>query len=281
MEHENVRRANGFLSVILSILLFLFSCVFIILLVLRFENAAVIIRNTDILEILDDTEISYYIVHQLNGLPFNDSELDFSDVEEFIRSDAVSNEIGDVVDRYARALARGDFDYHLTTDDILDISKNLEPELQDLFDHHMTEADHEHFARTLDDIVDFEGFSVGGVIDEIGIDGAIPFISVSHYLLWGVGILCVVLLLLIFLHHRGRFADAFKNAGIPIMLSGFVFLAVWLVFDVYPQMFGDTVYNLARFTGGLTYLIMRYGITLAVAGILSITISIVLKRRTM
>ena len=259
--------------------MFLLTCLFIVLQLVRFDNAAAIIRNTDVSEILADTQISYYLVHQLNNLPFSETEIELSDVEDFIRSDAVSNEIGDVVDRYARALSRGDLDYHLTADDISAITRNLEPELQELFDHQLTDADHERLARTLDDIVDFESFSVGEAVEELGLDAAVPFLSISPYLLWGVGLLCLVILLLIFLHHRGNLADAFGCAGKPIMYSGFLFLLIWVIVEFYPGVFGTRFESIAEFASGLTTLVFRYGFAIALLGAASVVIGVILRRR--
>ena len=273
-------RANVFLSIVLSVLMFILTCVFIFLLVLRVGNVANVIRNTEITEILYETEISYYITNQLNALPFNDSWVELSDVEDFIRSDAVSNEIGNVAAGYVNAIIDGDLDYYLTAGDIVSIVQNLEPELQDLFDHQMTEADYEHLAVILDDIIDFKGMSVGYIVEDVGIDMKLLRLAVSPVLLWGTGILCAITLLFTFLLHWRRIPDAFLFTGFPVMLSGLLYFAAGKIFANYPHLLGDTLSRLSRYAHGLTPLIIRHGIAFAVAGVVIIVVSRVLLRVT-
>jgi len=276
------RRANVFLSIVLGVLMFILTCVFIILLVLRVGNVANVIRNTEINEILYETELSHYILFQINSLPFNDTWIELPDVEDFIRSDAVSDEIGNIAGAYANAIIEGNLDYYLTTEDILSIVQNLEPELRHLFDHQMTEADYEYLAVILDDIVDFEGLSVGGIIEDTGIDLSLLRLAVSPVLLWGAGILCAITVLFTFLLHWRRIPDALLFTGVPIMLSGLVCFTAGAIFAFYPYLLGDTLAGLLRYAGGLTPLIIRHGIAFAVAGVLIIVASRVLllvKRR--
>jgi len=269
-------RANVFLSIILSALMFILTCVFIVLLVLRVGNVANVIRNTEITEILYETEISYYILNQLNTLPFNDSWIELSDVENFIRSDAVSNEIGNVAEAYVNAIIEGNLDYYPTSGDIVLIVQNLEPELHQLFDHQMTDADYEHLAVILDDIIDFEGISVGYIVEDVGIDMKLLRLAVSPVLLWGAGILCAITILFTFLLQWRRIPDAFLFTGVPIMLSGLLCYAAGAILAFYPYLLGDTVFRLSRFAGGLTPLIIRHGVAFAVAGVLIIVVRRVL-----
>ena len=256
--------------------MFILTCVFIVLLVLRVGNVANVIRNTEITEILYETEISYYILNQLNTLPFNDSWIELSDVENFIRSDAVSNEIGNVAEAYVNAIIEGNLDYYPTSGDIVLIVQNLEPELHQLFDHQMTDADYEHLAVILDDIIDFEGISVGYIVEDVGIDMKLLRLAVSPVLLWGAGILCAITILFTFLLQWRRIPDAFLFTGVPIMLSGLLCYAAGAILAFYPYLLGDTVFRLSRFAAGLTPLIIRHGIAFAVAGVLIIVVSRVL-----
>ena len=269
---------NGFLSVLFCIVMFLFSCALLVLMTLRVESTAYIIRQLNITGMIEDTDISYYILSQLDGLPFHDSEILLSDVEDFIKSDAVTDEIIGVLNGYARAFSRGDLDYYLTTDDIYDILQNLEPELYVLFNHHMTDADNEHFARTIDDILGFRGLTVGGIIYDSGIDSTIPFLLVSNSLLWGVALLCFITLLAILFHHKRRAAAAFLFAGIPIILSGLVYLAAGVIFGYYPQLLGYTLYSLARLAVGLAYPVIRYGVAFAIFGVVYIVMYFLLRK---
>ena len=270
-------RPNAFLSAVLAVLAVVFLCVFIVLLVLRAANFASIIRNTDVAWVLEETGVSDDLLDQINDLPFFDTEIRASDVEDFIKSDAVSDEIGSVIDGYARAFADGDHGHHLTSRDIVDIARNLEPEFRDHFDHRMTDEDFNHIERVLDDHIDFRELSVGNIIDEMDIDPTIPQFFLSPYLLWGVGLLCFILLLIIFLRRRGNIADALLATGIPVVLAGLISFATGLFIGTFPESMGSAFHTMARFLGGPAYSIMQHGLAFAAAGALVILVSFVFK----
>jgi len=279
MENVGKRFTRSMLSVILCIILFIFTCILTVLLMLRAGNIALIIRNTDITEILSDTEIAYYLVNQLNSLPFHDSEINLYDLEEFIRSDSVSNEIGTVAGSYIRALNNNDLNYHLSSGDVLNIVKNLEPELNDMFGHQMTEADNILLARTLDDILDFEGLTVGGIIYDAGIDTSVPRLLLSPYLLFGTGLIVLITMCLIFLQNSKKIPTAFMQSGTPITLSGLLYLITGVIFSSYPALLSGRLQTLSRYTIGAMHLIIRYGITLTAIGTTFIVIYLVMKQR--
>jgi len=267
------------ISILLSIMMLIFTCIFTALLLMRAGNAAMIIRNTDIEEILSDTEIAYYLVSQLNSLPFHETEIDLSDIEHFIRTDAVSNEIGNVATDFARALNNNDLGYHLTTENMLVIVQNLEPELNDLFGHQMTEEDNILLARTLDDILDLEGLTVGGIIYDVGLDTNVPRLLLSPYLLFGAGLLILITLCVIFLLNLGKTSKAFLISGTPIILSGFLYLLTGVIFSTFPDLLSGRLHTLSRYTVGVMHLVIRYGIGLTAIGATFIVIYLVTRNR--
>ena len=281
MEPESKRPVNGLVAVILCILMLVFTCTFTALLVVRTGNVPRIVRNTDISGILGDTDIGYYMEYQLHYLPFNNSVIYLTNIEVFLTSDAVSNEIGIVAERYARALTAGELDYYLTTEDILDIIEHIEPELYELFDHHLTEEDNLIFATTLDDILDLENLTVGGIIEDVGIGTTIPYLIVSPYLIWVVGLLCFGTLFTIFYYCRKKVADAFLIAGLPILLTGLIFLAGGIVLDSHPELLGGSLYTLARLAAGAAGILEDYGVVLTAAGALTVAVSFVLRGRVL
>jgi len=278
MASDGNRFAGRIISILLSILIFILTCTFTALLLMRVDNVATIIRNTDIYEILEDTELAYYLVHQLNSLPFHDTEIELSDIEAFIQTEAVSNEIGGILNEYARAFNNNDLDFHLTADDVLGIVHNLEPELQDLFDHHLTEADNIIITRTLDDILDFNGLTISGIMYDAGIDIMVPRLLISPLMLWGVGILILVTLCLIFLLNTKTIPNAFLLSGIPMILSGLLYLTTGVIFGTYPDLLSGTLHSLSRYTAGVMHLVIRYGVVLSALGVTLIVICINLKR---
>jgi len=257
----------------------MFISVFTALLLLRADNAATIIRNTDISEIIADTEIAYYLVNQLNNLSFHETDIDLQDIESFLHNEAVSNEIGGVLSDYARALNNNDMGFHLTTGDILVIVENLEPELSDLFDHHMTEEDNILLARTLDDILDFEGLTVGGIIYDVGIDTTVPRLLLSPYLLWGTGILVFITLSFIVIHNLNSIPSAFMQSGIPITISDFLYLITCVIFSDFPGLLSGRLHTLSRYVVGAMHLVIRYGIVITAVGVTFIVIYLIMRNR--
>jgi hypothetical protein len=77
------KKPNIVLSIVLSAAAFLGICFVIALLVVHSFGVGHIIRNIDVLGFLEDfstDEYAYYIVDQLNGLPFNETEVTLYDM---------------------------------------------------------------------------------------------------------------------------------------------------------------------------------------------------------
>jgi len=238
-----------------------------------------IIRDIDIAEALEDTELAYYVINQLNALPFNDTEVDLSELQEFLKTEAVSNEIGNVFRLYTRALGTNDLEFHLTTDNIIDIVQNLEPEFNDLFNHRMTEADNIILARTLDDVLDFEGLTVSGIMYDVGIDTIVPRLLFSPYVMFGVIILIMLTLCSIFLLNLKTIPNAFLQSGITVTLSGFVYLITGVIFSTYPDLLSGPLHTLSGLVGGMMHLVIRTGIVLLAVGVISIVVWLFIRNR--
>jgi len=274
-----IPHANAFLTALLGIIAFILMCVFIPLLAFRPANVGDMVRNSDVSRVLKETGMSNEIVDAINELPFIETQIETGDIEDFLQNAAVSNEIGKVMDDYAKALAQGDLDHHLTAADIVDIAKTLSPEVEEYFNYHMTEADYKELEVALDNTVEFNELRAGNILDEFDVDVPEPVLFVSVYLVWGVGILSAVIILLIFVHHRGWIADGFHAAGLPVMLSGILYFLIGLLFGTYPELLYGILYEMTGFITGPAFLVMKYGIAFAALGILSIIIGSLLNRR--
>jgi len=229
-------------------------------------------------EIIEDASLgehTYYIVDQINGLPFSDVEVDLHDVEEFIKRKAVTDEIDIIIDGYTMAFVFGNLDHHVTTEDVVKLARRLEPEFYDFFGHRLTEEDFEYLAMTLDDILDFDSLSIDGIMQDFDIDRSlvtIPIVLLSPVLIWSVGLLSVALLVLIVILRRRNIADAFLSVGIPIALSGIIAFIAGLFIGSNTEMLGDTAQRFTRFIEDPVYLITQYGFAFAAVGV---TISLV------
>jgi len=277
-------KPNKLLSVFLGVLTTIFLLIFIILSVLHSTSVTPIVKD-----VIDDTYIAYhletfdyhneyYIWYQINGLYFNETHVTYDDLEVFIKSDAVSEEIGNMLDGYVRALAAGDFDHHITTGDVIIALENIKPELNDLFDHQMTDENIESLAGVLNDILDFDTMSISGMMDELDIELPVPHFLISTNLLVAAGIISLIMLGLIIFLYRKDLPGGFLYAGIPIASAGLIAFisAVWL--NAFSESLSQTVHRLAIHIEGPASKMNQYGLIFTAAGVLIIVISFLLKR---
>ena len=276
----NIKKPNVFLSVLLCVFAFFFMLIFIILAVVRSLGVGHIIRNTDIVGILEEATVgehTYYIVDQINGLPFNDVEVTLHDIEAFIQREAVTDELDVILDGYTTALILGNLDHHVTTEDIVNMARNLEQEFYELFDHRLTEDDYEHLAMTLDDIMDFSSLSIDGIMQDFDVDVTIPMILLSPVLIWSVAIVSIALLVLIFIQRRKNIADASLFTGIPIAFSGVVAFFAGLFLGARPEVLGDMAQRFARFIEDPVRLVTQYGFAFAAVGVTVIIVAFIFR----
>jgi len=265
-------------SVALSIVLFIFTCIFIMLFMLRTGNAAFIIRNTDmtnIIAVIDETEYSYYILGTLEGYPLAQNDFSLHDVGIFVRSDAAAAEIGKVVQKFTGAFIRGDLDYYLSTREIFEHLQNVEPHLSEFLGHEMTREDHIHLARMIDDIMDFSSLTVEDIIYDYDINTTFPFLWFSRILLIGAGLLCIGAMFALYWFNREQIASILLLTGIPITITGLAYIALWIAMAYHPGLFGYTIHRTIQLAGGLEPLVMLHGIVVTIIGVLLTTAYII------
>ena len=148
-----------------------------------------------------------------------------------------------------------------------------------MIDRPMTEADYRELAGALDDMVDFRELRTGRILKEIEVEVPVPVLTISIYLVWGVGILCAATVLLIFVHHRRWIADAFRAAGLPILLSGLLISLIGMVLGAYPRLLDNILNGMSRLISGPAYLLMMHGLSFAALGLLSIITGAIMNRR--
>jgi len=236
------------------------------------------IRDIDIAMVLENFDDTHYLINQINDLPFHDTIIYYSDVDLFVKTDAVAAEIGDVFERYARALAAGDLDYHITSIDVVNHSRNVEAELHSLFGLEMTKDDIEYLADTLDDILDFNSLSIGGLAEDFDVDITLPAFIMSAALLLITGLVCIILFTAVILLRKQNLPIAFLTAGILVTLSGLItfFTGLWL--DSSLESLSYSVNRLIIHLDGPANLISQYGFIFSAVGILITVISFSVSR---
>jgi len=280
LQNNTDKNPNAVLSVLLCILAMLLMCTFIALAIIRSLGVGHIIRNTDIVGIIEDAtlgEHTYYIVDTINGLPFNDTEVTLHDIEDFLKREAVTDELDIIIDGYTMAFIMGNLAHHVTTDDIVNMARNLKPEFYDLFGHHLTEDDFEYLAMTLDDIMDFDSLSIDGIMQDFDVDLSIPMILMSPALIWLAGIFSVLVLALIFIQHRRNIAAASLAVGIPIALTGLMAFIAGLIIGARPEILGERALRFSRFIEDPVYLITQYGFVFMAVGVTILIIAFIFK----
>jgi len=252
------------------------------LLVLRSFGVGHIIRNTDILGILEDFstgEHAYYIIDQVNSLTFNETEITLYDIEEFIKRETVTDELERIVGGYATALMLGNFGHHITVDDVITSARNIEPELYDFFDHRMTEDDFYRLAHTLDDILDFDSLSLEGIMMDFDMEmSPLPLILLSPVFLWVVGLLSAGFLLMLFLLRKRNIAAAILSTGIPVALAGLISLAAGTLVGARLGDEGEgLIGGLSRFLEDPIHLYTQLGLITVAIGVTIVIVSLVVK----
>jgi len=250
-----------------------------VLMVLRSAGVSNVIRNTDILHYLEDASVgehTYYIVDQVNTMHFSNTEVTLHDIEEFIKKDTVSNGISGILEDYALAFTLGNLDHHVTTDDVVNVARDLDEELSEFFGHDMTEEDFEYLAERLDDILDFDSLTIDGLMEDFDVDMSMPLMLLSPALRWLVGILSVLLLFTIFYIRRKNLPAASLAVGVPVVLSGAIAYAAGMVVNHLTHTPDSTFQRFERFLEEPLALIMQYGSVLAIVGGSIVLISFIL-----
>ena len=272
---------NVALSVLLCILAVLLMCSFIALMIVRTVGVGHVIRNTNIVDAIEVADVGInpsQIVEQINELHFTDATLSLYDVEEFIRKEAVTDELNNILDAYAMAFVLGNHDHRITKDDIIAIARRLEPEINEFFGHQLTEGDFDFLDITLDEIIDFNVLSIDGIMQEFDVDLSLPLILLSPALIWGVSLLSVALLAVIFLRKRKDPISASVAVGIPIAIAGLPPLIIGLYIWFNPTISGTISLQIVKLIDYPAQLATQYGIAFTAVGAAIIIAMLVLKR---
>ena len=270
------------LSVFLGLLTVVFLCSFIVLTVIRTADipriAEGVITEFNIGTIVERIDDNHYLLDQINLLPIHDTTITYNCINTFFKFENVTAEVADVMAKYVRALASGDLDYHITVDDVVYHSLNVEPELRWLFARQLTYEDYEFLAMMLDDILDFDSLNISGLAEDFEFDITVPRILMSVILYCCVAFISAGLLAAIIYLGRKNLPGAFLIAGSAIALAGLIAFTAGLWLDASLVTLGETVNLLFLCLENPASLSQQYGFMFAAAGILIITISISLLR---
>ena len=267
------------LSTLFGILLFVFVSIFIALTAVRPANIPRIVEQADISLIAEEAGLDEEIINEINDTISNHIQVDIDSVKDFLRRDTVSAEVAKVAERYAAAFVDGDFDYHMTSREIISFIRSIAPDIRDEFDYRLTNEDYDAISEALREEVDLRDFRVGRLLEDAGVENfAMPFILLSVYPLIIVGILCIIFISDIFLVNRRKVRSALLISGIPLALSGLIFTAAGVFFNSIAGLFGNSeIGNYIGFAGGLANLFLLPGLICFAIGVLCIVAFFVIR----
>jgi len=196
-------------SVFLSIFFFVAVATLVALAIVRPENIVTAITSTDVSWMLDETELSEQLVDVINHPQFDDFNIDAASISDFVQRQDVRSEIGIVLERYLAAATEGDFDYHITSSEIIGFLRAVSPEILDEFGVTLTGDDYDAISDMLTSEMLSE-FSVNRLLEDADIEyDSIPFVLLTNYPLIILSIIATTLIFSILLLHRKKVRSAY------------------------------------------------------------------------
>ena len=267
------------LLVFLSLLLFIFSTLMIALTVISPQNIVSAIPQVNVVQVIEQLDLTEDIEARLQNSKL--SHIGIEDFNDFLALPRVADEVEHIISEYMDAIVSGDLDFHLRTRDIIGTIEAVERDIEREFGYQITQRDYELITETLNDrdIIDLRDFSVAAIVDEAGIDPALPYLLLSSYPLLILIVLCFIVLLNMFLIHRRKLRTFFLNAGITVTVLGLIYIGVGLIFGRFSYLFNDNVMRtVTRAASGLTDTALITGIICFMAGVILITLYFVIKK---
>ena len=268
-----------FLSVILGIFCFAFILIIVALVSVRPGNIPDIVAGADVTWVLEETDIGEVVVEGLNQSDFIEKNIDIDTIKDFINRENVAAEFGLIAEKYAQAIADGEFDYYLNSKEIVDSIKAIAPEIYEEFGASFTDEDFDLIADSIDEFVDLKEFSVAQVMEQSSVDVAVPHAIFSAYPLIIASLLCALVIIDIILLQRKKAGNALLAIGIPVSASGLVFLTFGLFIGPLTGLIaGNPVYGAFRLATGMTAAMLILGFVFLVLGVAAIILFSVAKK---
>ena len=256
------------LSVFLGVLCFAFILVIAALVTVRPANIPVIVAGADVTWVLEETNIGDIVVDGLNRSDLIKKEIDIYDIKELLKRENVAAEFGLVAEKYAKAIADGDFNFYMNSRDIVRFIKAIAPELYDELGIRLSDEDYDAIADSINNYVDLKSYSVVRVMEQQSVDVVVPHVVFSVYPLIIVSLLCALVIFNIILLHRKKVGNALLVTGIPLSVSGLVLVALGLVIGPFTGLIGnDIVYGVFMLASGMAALVLILGFSLLILGV--------------
>jgi len=268
------------MSVVLGTLLFAFVLAFIALLAARPGSVSKVVEYADVTWALEETELGNRIIDGLNDSELIDGIIDIDTISEFLKRENVSAQVGKVAERYAMAIADGDYDYYLNPNEIVNFVKAVAPDILEEFGASLSDDDYEFIVDSVNERVDLGVYSIGKIIGDTSMDAAVPYMLLSIYPLVIIGLIGALIVFDIFLLHRKKVRAAFLSAGIPFALSGSVCSAAGLLFGPRSGLLdGSSPYGAMSFIVGVADMLLLPALVCLAISALMILVHIIARSK--
>jgi hypothetical protein len=263
------------LTVLFCIFGFLLAVAFIAFTAMRPGNIPRVVEAMNVSQIVADAGINDELIEEINASVSGDLEIDRELVEEFLQRENVSAQLDRVAGEFVTAIAEGDFDFFLSSEDIVDILRDIEDDIYEEFDYRLLEEDIDAIVETLNEQGNLEELSVGRILEEAGIDTEAvfsPTLLFSAVPLVITGILGGMILLGIFMLNLKRLKAAFLCTGIMFTAAGLICMIAPLLSNLFGGAFG----HIDIVTGMLELMLFPGAVCLGF-GVAVIVVSFILK----
>ena len=269
-------------SVLLAVFLFLFSAVFSAFTVARPQNFSKAVAKADMSWLLDEFDIDKQIADTLaeprfENLGISPGLVDAYSVNSFLRRRGVRDGLGIIIEPYIMAIAEGNLDHQISARDIENFLRAVSDDIYDEFNYRLTSENYALVRETLgrDELKEFRA---GKILSEAQVDASVPQTFFSVYPLIIFGILCAMCVAFIVTINRRKITSALLYIGIPLCLSGLLYVFAGLMLGSLSGIFSGGAYKAVRLISGLTGAVLVTGLVVLGVGLLSIGACILIKK---
>jgi hypothetical protein len=263
----------------LGLLNFVSLVVLVALAIVRLTDIPKAIARTDVTQLLEETKVNETIVEAIGETELSNN-LDMEGLREFMQRSNVEGEVSKAAEQYLTAIATGNLDYYMSSEDIVEMVKAVAPDIIEEFAYELTDENYDSLAEYLTTSVELEDFRMEKILDNAGVTIALPQVLLSVYPLLAAVFLFLLLVLAIFLLHRKQVRKAFSTIGIVLASAGFVYLLASLFLGVFSRSFiSNEIINSVIAGAGVVGRLLLFGLICFGAGVLAITAAILLKKK--
>lgn len=271
----NRSKSSCVLSIVLSILFFIFSLTTIFVGVTRMyfdeDNLKNVISNIDLNEINIDYNGDYISIEDfiLNNISDNciyEYNITTDKIGNVLNNSDISKLIENFVVKYVSYIAHGEKSKYLTEDGIINILESTADVIYELTGYKLNETDYEDIRYELDN-GNMKFLIASNIEDTLGFNPIIIQMLLSIITFIILIIVSILLLILILKVNNWKFKYLFKHIGITIIILGTILVIVSLI---------GLIISLTSEIYLLSMLLRSLLISLLIAGVITLIVGVVM-----